>query len=63
MSSAEKVDEFIAGKIDEEAFLRKVVAGEERVDTERMLNRVQAIQGELNARLRQGVGSIQQRRH
>ena len=50
-----KIEDFIQGHLNEEQFLRSILAEKGRMDVERMLNRVQAIQGELNTRLRQGV--------
>lgn len=52
-----KIEDFIQGHLNEQ-FLRSILAERGRIDVERMLNRVQAIQGELNTRLRQGVSFI-----
>ena len=57
MDQHDKVEQFIWSKQEDEQYLHAIVAGHERIDAERMLGRVQAIQGELNTRLRQGVSS------
>uniref|UniRef100_A0A1I8C0C0 Conserved oligomeric Golgi complex subunit 5 n=1 Tax=Meloidogyne hapla TaxID=6305 RepID=A0A1I8C0C0_MELHA len=54
----EKIEQFIAGQLGEEGeteFLRRIVSSNERSETERILARIQMIQGDLNTRLRQGV--------
>ncbi|KAL3115817.1 hypothetical protein niasHT_007117 [Heterodera trifolii] len=53
-SAFERLDDYIWGRADEGEFLRGVVA-DERLDTEKLLSRVQNIQREMNSRLRQGV--------
>uniref|UniRef100_A0A915NH72 Conserved oligomeric Golgi complex subunit 5 n=1 Tax=Meloidogyne floridensis TaxID=298350 RepID=A0A915NH72_9BILA len=54
----EKIEQFIAGQLGEEGeteFLKRIVSSNERSETERILAKVQMIQGDLNTRLRQGV--------
>uniref|UniRef100_A0A914GS03 Conserved oligomeric Golgi complex subunit 5 n=1 Tax=Globodera rostochiensis TaxID=31243 RepID=A0A914GS03_GLORO len=53
-SAFERLEDFIWGRLDEGDFLSEVVA-DEHLDTEKLLSRVQTIQRDLNARLRQGV--------
>ena len=57
----EKIEQFIAGQLGEEGeteFLKRIVSSNERSETERILAKVQMIQGDLNTRLRQGVRFI-----
>lgn len=51
----ERLEDYIWDRLDEDAFLRTVVA-DERLDGDKMLSRVLTIQRDLNTRLRQGVG-------
>jgi hypothetical protein len=54
MAMAEKVEEYIWGKIDENDYLGKIVASES-FEAEKLLSKVEAVQCNINLQLRRGV--------